>query len=435
METVIGVDPHKYVLTAVALDARGGVLGRWSGAASAQGFGALRAWATERAPGAVWAIEGSNRLGRRLAVLVAADGADVRDVCPTRTADRRRRRPGRGKSDAVDAEAIARELLAHPDLPRAFKAAAAGPPDPLREELVVLVRARRQLVDRHRQVLNEAEPLLGELPAPLAEGLPPGKKVLPRLAAAARRRRTGERLTDLRLGLLRAQAREERALAAACAALERQIVAVVRRLGTRLPGLCGLGPLGAAELLAEVGDPRRFRSADAFAAYTGTAPIPASSAEARGHPVHHRLSRFGNRRLNAVLYRMALVRQRVHPETRAYTARLLAAGKTPRDALRIVKRRLARLVWQTMTGGPRRSAREREPDGPANAAGPADAADERASQASANTGKGWFAREPATPPAAGAGRHPEGRSAAEQPSGARLDAPAGAEPPAPLGLP
>ena len=98
----------------------------------------------------------------------------------------------------------------------------------------------------------------------------------------------------------------------------------------------------------EVGDPRRFRSADAFAAYTGTAPIPASSAETRGHPVHHRLSRFGNRRLNSVLYGMALVRQRVHPETQAYTARLLAAGKTPRDAQRIVKRRLARLVWQTM---------------------------------------------------------------------------------------
>jgi transposase len=426
MQAVIGVDPHKYVLTAVALDARGGVLGRWSGDASGAGFSALRAWAAAQAPGAVWAIEGSNRLGRRLAVLVAADGTDVRDVCPTRTADHRRRRPGRGKSDTVDAEAIARELLAHPDLPRAFKAAAAGPPDPLREELSLLVRARRQLVDRHRQLLNEAEPLLGELPGPLSEGLPPGKKVLPRLAAAARRRRTGERLTDLRLGLLRAQAREERALAAACAALERQIAALLPQLGTSLPGLCGLGVLGAAELLVEVGDPRRFRSADAFAAYTGTAPIPASSAEARGHPVHHRLNRFGNRRLNSVLYGMALVRQRVHPETGAYMARLLAAGKTPRDALRIVKRRLARLVWQTMMRDLHPSGRESA--GAAAAGGPEE-------RPPANAGEGWFAREPATFVDAGAGRHPPGRSAAEQPSGARLDAPAGAEPPAPPGLP
>jgi transposase len=428
MQAVIGVDSHRYVLTAVALDARGGVLGRWSGDASGPGFRALRAWAAPLAPGAVRAIEGSNRLGRRLAVLVAGDGAAVRDVCPTRTADRRRRRPGRGKSAAVDAEAIARELLAHPDLPRAFTAAAAGPPAPLREELAVLVRARRPLVDRHRQVLNEAAPLLGELPTPLAERLPAGKPVLPRRAAAARRRRTGEPLTDLRLGLRRAQAREERALAAAVATRERQIVAVVRRLGPRLPGLCGLGPLGAAELLAEVGDPRRFRPADAVAASTGTAPIPASSAEARGHPVHHRLSRFGNRRLNAVLYRMALVRKRVHPETQAYTARLLAAGKTPRAALRIVKRRLARLVWQTMMADLRPGGEGTH--GTADPTGPAPAAAEPATSASANPGKGWSAREPATPAAAGAGRHPQGRSAAEPPSAARLDAPAGAEPPA-----
>ena len=353
MEAIIGVDPHKYVLTAVALNGQGGVLGQWTGDTSSRGLQALRTWAVERAPDAVWAIEGSNRLGRHLAVQLVAAGADVRDVCPTRTATQRRRRPGRGKSDAVDAEAVARELLAHPDLPRAFKTAA-GPPDPHWEELAVLVRARRQLASRHRQVLNEAEPLLGELPDLLAERLPPGKKVLPRLAAAARRRRTGERLVDLRLEVLRAQAREERALAAACATLERQIAAALRHLGTSLPSLCGLGALGAAELVVEVGDPRRFRSADAFAAYTGTAPIPASSAEAHGRPVHHRLNRFGNRRLNAVLYTMAIVRQRIHPETRAYAARLLAAGKTTRDVVRIIKRRLARLVWHTMMADLRR---------------------------------------------------------------------------------
>ena len=348
MQTVIGVDPHKYVLTAVAVDERGARLGQWPGDTSSAGLRELQAWAATRAPEAVWAIEGSNRLGRHLAIGLVASGADVRDVCPTRTAAHRRRRPGRGKSDSVDAEAIARELLAHPDLPHAFKAAAAGPPEPAREELAVLVRARRQVADRHRQLLNEVEPLLGELPTDLAERLPAGQKVLPRLAAAARLRRTGQRLTDVRLTLLRARAREERALAAAGDALERQIVEVLRTLRTSLPTLCGWGPLGTAEVLVEVGDPRRFPSADAFASYTGTAPIPASSAEPTGRPVHHRLNRFGNRRLNAVLYSMAIVRRRVHPETRAYTARLIAAGKTTRDVLRILKRRLARLVWQTM---------------------------------------------------------------------------------------
>ena len=137
-------------------------------------------------------------------------------------------------------------------------------------------------------------------------------------------------------------------LAEECASLEQQLASLLEEIGTSLPSLPGLGTLGATELLVEVGDPRRFRSADAFASYTGTAPIPASSAEARGHPVHHRLNRFGNRRLNSVLYSMAIVRVRMHAETQAFVARALAAGKTKRDALRILKRRLARLVWLTM---------------------------------------------------------------------------------------
>jgi transposase len=355
MQAVIGVDPHKRVLSAVALDGRGGRLGQWCGSTTGQGFRELRAWAAGCAPGAVWAVEGSSFLGRRLTLALVGAGADVREVCPTRTADRRRQHPGRGKSDLVDAEAIARELLAHPDLPRAFKAVAPGPPDPARETLAVLLRARAQVVDRHRRLLNEAEALLGELPVRVAERLPGGAAVGPRLAAAARLRPTGDRATDARLRLLRGRAHEARALAAERDALAGEIAALVRELRASLPGLFGLGPLGAATLLVEVGDPRRFRSADAFAAYTGTAPIPASSAEARGHPLRYRLSRFGNRRLNSVLHIMAVTRRRAHPETQAFMARATAAGKTTRDALRIVKRRLARRVWLTMmhdlTGG------------------------------------------------------------------------------------
>jgi transposase len=174
MAMIVGVDPHKHVLSAVALDERGSVLGNWNGTMSAKSLGALRGWAAELTPMAIWAIEGSNNLGRRLAVALTSVGADVRDVCPTRTADRRRQRPGRGKSDVVDAEAIARELLAHPDLPHAFKAAAVCVPDPIREELMVLVRTRKQMVDRHRRLLNEADALVGELPARIIERLPTG---------------------------------------------------------------------------------------------------------------------------------------------------------------------------------------------------------------------------------------------------------------------
>ena len=241
-----------------------------------------------------------------------------------------------------------RELLAHPNLPRAFKTAEPGLPDPRRAELAVLVRRRKQLLDRHRRVLNETEALIGELPTRLIERLPSGAGVPPRLAGAARLHLTGDRLTDLRLAILRLKAREHRLLVSECALLERQIAQLLKRIGTHLTELCGLGTLGAAEVLVEVGDPRRFRSADAFASYTGTAPSPASSAETRGHPVHHRLSRFGNRRLNAVLYIMVVTRICSDTDTQAYVARLLVAGKTKRDALRILKRRLARLVWMTM---------------------------------------------------------------------------------------
>jgi transposase len=348
MQAVVGVDPHKQVFRAVALDARGGWLGQWTGATTRQAIEELRAWADQHAPGAAWAIESSNSWGRRLAIALVASGADVRDVCPTRTAERRNRRPGRGKSDGIDAEAIARELLAHPDLPLAFKAAQAGEPDPQRDALAVLIRARKQVVDRHRRLLNEAEALLTELPAGVAERLPGGRKTEPRLTAAARVRRTGMRPTDLRLELLRGYAREARALAYQRDALEHDIAQVLKELETSLPLLFGLGPLGAAELLVEVGDPRRFRSGDAFASYTGTAPIPASSAELNGRPVHHRLSRHGNRRLNSVLHIMAVTRLRTHTETQAFVARVTTRGKTKRDALRIVKRRLARIVWTTM---------------------------------------------------------------------------------------
>ena len=89
-QAIVGVDPHKRVLSAVALDGRGGRLGQWQGSATSAGIRELWAWAGGCAPGAAWAIEGSNLYGRRLALALVAAGADVRDVCPTRTAERRR---------------------------------------------------------------------------------------------------------------------------------------------------------------------------------------------------------------------------------------------------------------------------------------------------------------------------------------------------------
>ena len=250
--------------------------------------------------------------------------------------------------------------------------------------------------------------------------------MLPRLAAAARRRRTGERLTDLRLGLLRAQAREERALAAACAALERQIAALLRQLGTSLPGLCGLGALGA---------PSCWWRSGIRAASARRTPSPPTPARPRSPPPPPRRGGTPSTTGSTASGTAASTRcstawpscaSASTPRRGPTPPASWPAGKTPRDAQRIVKRRLARLVWQTMMRDLRPSADESA--GAAAVGGPEDVAP-------ANTGEGWFAREPAALIEAGAGRHPQGRSAAEQPSGARLDAPAGAEPPAPLGLP
>ena len=254
MQAVIGIDPHKHVLTAIALDVRGGRLGQWTGGTTRHAIRALQAWATQVAPQAAWAIEGSNFLGRRLALALVDAGADVRDVCPARTSERRRRRPSRGKSDAVDAEAIARELIAHPDLPHAFKTSAPGRPEPAREALAVVLRTRHQVVDHHRRLLNEVDVLLGELPAHLSERLPSGSKVEPRLMAAARLHLTGDRVTDLRLRLLRAHAQQARALARERDALEREISGLLKEARHLLAAALRPGP---ARLRGTAGGNRR----------------------------------------------------------------------------------------------------------------------------------------------------------------------------------
>jgi transposase len=117
---VVGVDPHKRTISAVVVDARGAVLAGEHFRVSGDGHRALEAWARSWGPIARWGVENASGWGRHTAVFLAGRGHDVRDVCPNRTArvDRARQR---GKSDALDCERIARELLAHPGLPKAFK--------------------------------------------------------------------------------------------------------------------------------------------------------------------------------------------------------------------------------------------------------------------------------------------------------------------------
>jgi transposase len=127
-------------------------------------------------------------------------------------------------------------------------------------------------------------------------------------------------------------------------ASDTQLREAVAAAGTGLPGLYGMGPVGAARLLGDVGNVRRFPSKAHFASWTGTAPIDASSGEQR----RHRLSRAGNRRINRVLHIMAIVQIRNDTPGRAYYRRQLAAGKTPLEALRCLKRRLSDVVYRQL---------------------------------------------------------------------------------------
>jgi transposase len=179
---------------------------------------------------------------------------------PTRTpkSDRARQR---GKSDTLDSERIAREVLAHPLLPRAFKRAGQEQgPDEQHQLLALWNNRRRSILTSRQHLVNEAESLLCELPLGLSEQLPDTKAVRPRLAAIARRnrRRRHDAPTKLRLALLdsyRAQIavldREETQVVA-------QLEALVDHSGSTLDQLCGLSTRSVAELLVEVGDPRRF---------------------------------------------------------------------------------------------------------------------------------------------------------------------------------
>jgi transposase len=138
------------------------------------------------------------------------------------------------------------------------------------------------------------------------------------------------------------------ALAGELEEVERQIEGLVRALAPELLGECGVGPICAAQLIVSSGDPRRMRSEASFAALAGTSPVEASS----GPITRHRLNRGGDRQLNSALHLIALNRTRFHAETAACYARLLASGKSRREALRCVKRTLARHFFRTLSAQP-----------------------------------------------------------------------------------
>ena len=335
----LGVDAHKSVHAAVALDDAGRELGRWRGANSRAGWAELYRWGAALGPPAAprrWGIEGAWNYGRGLAQHLVGAGETVHEVSPCWTAEGRRRARRRGKSDALDASAVARFVR---------QEAATLPPIAAEDETAVLdllVTERAAAVAEAVRLRNRVHQLLLQLDPEYRTGRP-ALRTKAGLAAAERYATASPRALDQeRAAAVRRLARRLRGVLEEAAALAEQIRARAAAGFAPLTRVCGVSLLTAGTLAGLLGPGPRFRTDAQLAAFAGAAPLEASSAGI----VRHRLNRGGNRQLNRLLHQIALTQSRHAPEARAYLARRAAEGKTRREAFRALKRFLARAVWR-----------------------------------------------------------------------------------------
>jgi len=330
---IIGMDPHKRSATIEVMASDETVVGGGRYGTDAAGYAAMLA-EVKRWPERTWAVEGCQGIGRPIANRLLAGGEDVVDVPPKLSARTRVFATGPGrKTDATDGHSVALAATRMAGLRRVVD-------DQQLAVLRILADRRRSLGEDHTRMVSQLHHLLLELiPGGAQKSLSAAQArvllatVRPRDAAGkARRRVAAELIGDLE----RIYQRKKDA--------NRELSMLLAATGTTLTGLHGIGPSGAARLLAEVGDVTRFPDKAHFASWNGTAPIDASS----GDHVRHRLSRAGNRQINRVLHIMAVVQLRNHTEGRAYYDRKVAAGKTPMEAMRALKRRLSDIVYRQM---------------------------------------------------------------------------------------
>lgn len=346
---VAGIDPHKHTATIAVLDHRGGLHGGRSFPITEDGIAELLAFLrdSELAIDRV-GIEGSAFLGRPLTLALGAAGYDVREVQANRTAERRKRRR-RAKTDAEDAEAIARETLADSGLPPAGKHRELNP---AWQMLAAIRDWRTSLVLQRVRLLTEAEAVLVTLPVDLRQALPATSRVLPRLRAlgggAGPARSTLGAADQIKLDRLAASLADITTLTERIKELDQQIPTVLADLGCTLTEICGVGVVTAMDLLAEVGDPTRFATEAQFARWCGIAPVALSSGEGEGRPHRHRLDLGGNRAVNSILHTIHVTQIRCHQPAKQYVTRKITENKSKREARRSHKRQLANVLIRHM---------------------------------------------------------------------------------------
>ena len=334
----IGIDPHKDTHTAAAVnDASGQLLGELTVPGTADGHERLRLWAHEMAGEGVelrFALEDCRHVNGRLERSLLSAGEPVLRVGTRMTAGARKTARTVGKSDSIDALAVARAALREPSLPVATH-------DPELRELKLLVDHREDLVAERTAIVSRLRWHLHDLDS----GLEPYARTLNREPT---RRGLSQRLgrygAGVRVRICREQLVRIGELTRAEQALRAEIAVLVRPLAPGLLAVSGIGDLIAARLLVEIGGAERFASDSALARHAGCAPIEVSSGRVR----RHRLSRMGNRKLNAALHQVVLTQARVHPPARAYLAKKRAEGKSNKEAFRCLKRHLVRVVFRAL---------------------------------------------------------------------------------------
>ena len=335
MKVLIGVDPHKASLAVAAVDeATGELLKRASFPQDRAGLSALERWA-KQFPERRWAMENARGLGRHLAGRLAATGEAVVDVPPKLSAKVRVLSSGNArKNDGLDALATALAASRNERL-------AAMDPEADSEVLRLLSERREDLVAERTRALNRLHGLLRDL---LPGGVA-GKLSADRAARILRGMRSQGCASDrLRRRLASEILRDVRTLDRKIADLNRRIEAEVEASGTTLTQIFGVGPILAARILGTVGDVGRFPTKAHFASYAGTAPVEASS----GVVVRHRLSLAGNRKLNYALHMVATSQARSNAPGGAYYRKKLAEGKSHKEALRCLKRRVSDAVYKSL---------------------------------------------------------------------------------------
>lgn len=341
---VIGIDPHKATHTAATVVSQTGELrGELTVSARERGHAELIDWARGLGEDRLFALEDCRHVSGRLERFLIASGERVVRVPPKLMGKTRKAARSFGKSDAIDALAVARAALREPDLPAARLAGA-------ELEVKLLLDYREDLVAEATRINNRLLWHLHELDP----GLELARGRLDRTAWMERLARRLKRIGEgPRQRICRHQLRRLRGLAREIKSTEAELAALVRAEAPALLELPGCGTLTAAKLLAEVAGVERFSSDAKLAMLAGVAPLDASSGRQR----RHRLNRRGNRQLNLALHRIAATQARVHAPARAYLERKRAEGKGRREALRCLKRHLARVVFKLLRAIARRPHR------------------------------------------------------------------------------